>query len=359
RPKAGDQVIALDGTDASNTYDIFCYIDQNSPQILSPSQLPSNTALVLNITYYKQYKSSKKINYEANNDGKIDFLDLWNINGKGQYETQSYIYETVKKQTDLYEAGVYGLNLTNYLNSEIKIMDELAIYKVDRAAYFIKDGPFIVHSFGAKLAQLMQANSEAQQTVYKLFSTISKKVLPPNTKYMPVHVEQLEFSAICLFKDIYDKSSAMQVAVNGKLNMFDCEFQGTYILDNYTNGTNTNEQAAEEPESYINKLIIKHEKQLSSSPQPQYMITNMFNQVVINDFFPSSAYNTFYIVDDGTCRVCIFNLYFESKELQGRTQEVGRIPNSVLPADGKKLQESIPQDSADVFKYCASGMYYL
>ncbi|KAA6365704.1 MAG: hypothetical protein EZS28_038768 [Streblomastix strix] len=176
---------------------------------------------------------------------------------------------------------------------------------------------------------------------------------------MPIHVEQQEFSAMCLFKDMYDKSSAVQVTVSGKLSMFDCEFQGTYIPDNYTNSTNTNESAPEDVESHIDEVIIKHEKQIGSSSQPQYTITNMFNQFMINDFFPSSAYNTFYIVDDGTSRVCVFNLYFESKGLNGRTQEVGRIPESVLPADGKKPQESIPMNSADVYKYCASGMYYL
>ncbi|KAA6372366.1 MAG: hypothetical protein EZS28_032105, partial [Streblomastix strix] len=248
RPKQGDQVIVFVGTDASNTYNIFCYVDQGGPFIISSRWLPSNTALVLNITYYKNYESSKKINYDANNDGKIDIMYTWNQNGKGQFEAQSYVYETVKNQTNLIEAGVQGLNRTNYLNSEIKLVDELAIYKADIAAYFIKDGPFIIYSFGAKLAQL-GAKYEAQQTVYKLFSTISKKVLPPNTKYMPIHVEQQEFSAMCLFKDMYDKSSAVQVAVSGQLNTLDCEFQGTYILDNYTNSTNTNESASNEAAS--------------------------------------------------------------------------------------------------------------
>ncbi|KAA6386399.1 MAG: hypothetical protein EZS28_018073 [Streblomastix strix] len=74
RPKQGDQVIALVGTDAYNTYNILCYIDQGGPFIISSRWLPSNTALVLNITYYKNYESSKKINYDANNDGK---LTLW------------------------------------------------------------------------------------------------------------------------------------------------------------------------------------------------------------------------------------------------------------------------------------------
>ncbi|KAA6371336.1 MAG: hypothetical protein EZS28_033136, partial [Streblomastix strix] len=168
RPKAGDQVIALVGTDASNTHNIFCYIDQIGQ-------------------YFK-------INYDANNDGKIDIKDSWNVNGKGQLEAQSYVYETIKKQTDLIEAG-----------------------------------------------------------------------------------GQQKFSAISLFKDIQDKSSAVQVAVSGQLNMFDCKFQGTYIIDNYTNSTNTNESAPEDVESHISEFVI-------------------------NYFFPSSAYNTFYIVDDGTCR---------------------------------------------------------
>ncbi|KAA6385880.1 MAG: hypothetical protein EZS28_018590, partial [Streblomastix strix] len=403
RPKMGDQVIALVGTDVLKIQNIFCYIDHYGQHIISSRQLPSNAALVLNLIFYNQYESSKKINYDANNDGKIDILDRWNVNGRGQFEAQSYVYETVKRQTDLIEAGVQGLKRTNYLNSEIKLVDELAIYKANRAAYFINDVPFITYNFGAKLAQL-DANYEAQQTVYKLFSTISKKVQPPNTKYVPVHVEQQEFSAIYLFKDIYDKSLAVQVAVSGQQNMLDCEFQGTYILDNYTNASASMssstslaaEALPEEPESHIDEVIIKHEKQLGSSPQPQYTITNVHIQFTINDFFPLSAYNTFYIVDYDTCRVYVFNLYFESKGLNGRTQEEGHIPNSIFPADGQSLsfpaavygtqggrqnnfsvnyyivnsqfkmlyfqlsesQKSIPMDSADIFKYCASGMYY-
>ncbi|KAA6361041.1 MAG: hypothetical protein EZS28_043432, partial [Streblomastix strix] len=358
RPKMGDQVIALVGTDAPNTYGVFCYIDQGGPFIRSSRWLPSNTALVLNIIYYKNYESSKKTNYDANNDRKIDIMDTQNVNGKGQFEAQSYVYETVKKLTDLIEEGVQGLNRTNYLNSEIKLVDELAIYKADRAAYFIKDGPFIIFSFGAKLAQL-GANSDAHQTAYKLFSTINKKLLSPNTKYMPIHIEQQEFSAICLFKDIQEKSSAVQVAVSGQLNMLDCEFQGTYILDNSTNESASNEASNEEPDSFIDEVIIKHEKQIGSSPQQQYAITNVFNQFIVNKAFNlyTSAYNTFYFVVDGTCQVCVINLYFESKGMSGfRTEEVGRIPDALVPADGKKL---IPTDSADYYKYCASGMYQL
>ncbi|KAA6369556.1 MAG: hypothetical protein EZS28_034918 [Streblomastix strix] len=167
---------------------------------------------------------------------------------------------------------------------------------------------------------------------------------------------------MCLFKDMYDKSSAVQVAVSGQLNTLDCEFQGTYLLDNYTNESASNEASNEAAsDSFIDEVIIKHEKQVGSSPQPQYTITNVFNQFIINEVFKlyTPAYNTFYIVDDGTCRVCVFNLYFESKGLNGRTQEVGRISDFILPADGKKPQESIPTDSDDVYKYCASGMYYL
>ncbi|KAA6404457.1 MAG: hypothetical protein EZS28_000008 [Streblomastix strix] len=135
---------------------------------------------------------------------------------------------------------------------------------------------------------------------------------------MPIHVELQEFSAMCLFNDIYDKSSAVQVAVSGQLNTYDCEFQGTYILDNYANSSNPNESVSNEAtyDSVIDDVIIEHENQLGQSLQSQ-------------------LYNTYYIVDDGSCRVCVFNLYFESKGLQSRTQEVGLILDSVVPADGK------------------------
>ncbi|KAA6400658.1 MAG: hypothetical protein EZS28_003812 [Streblomastix strix] len=50
-------------------------------------------------------------------------------------------------------------------------------------------------------------------------------------------------------------------------------------------------------------------------------------------------------------KVCVINLNLEQKRLDGRTQEVGRIPDSILFVHGKKPQESIPQDSADAYKY--------
>ncbi|KAA6372452.1 MAG: hypothetical protein EZS28_032021 [Streblomastix strix] len=101
RPKAGDKVIALVGTDTTNKNSIFCYIDQNGPFIISTSQIPSKTALVINVTYFKKYESSKIINYDANNDGIINIMDTWHVNGKATFKTSSHVYETVKKQTDL------------------------------------------------------------------------------------------------------------------------------------------------------------------------------------------------------------------------------------------------------------------
>ncbi|KAA6372848.1 MAG: hypothetical protein EZS28_031626, partial [Streblomastix strix] len=346
RPKAGDKVIALVGTDTTNKNSIFCYIDQNGPFIISSSQIPSKTALLINVTYYKKYEQSKIINYDANNNGRVDIMDTWHVNSKGTFETQSHVYETVKKQTDLIATGLFGDNKVNYLNSDIKLMDELAIYKADRAAFFIKEGPFITFSFGAKFGQIiqLQSNSENQQTVHRLFSTISQKLLPPNTKYMPVRTEQQEYTAMCLFKDIYDKSLAVEVAVSGVLNKYDCEFQGTYILDNYKNPTSNEEPNAspldpKELDSHIDEVIIKHDKQLASSSQQIYTITNVFNQIQLISPFDQGghAYNTFYIVDDGTCKVCVFNLYFETKGQATSTQEIGRLPDSILPADGKSM----------------------
>ncbi|KAA6371725.1 MAG: hypothetical protein EZS28_032748 [Streblomastix strix] len=93
RPKQGDQVIALVGTDASNTHVIFCYIDQNGPYIISSRQLPLNATLELYSIYYIWYESSKKINFDANNVGKIDIMYSWNVNRKRQFETKLSIYE--------------------------------------------------------------------------------------------------------------------------------------------------------------------------------------------------------------------------------------------------------------------------
>ncbi|KAA6327125.1 MAG: hypothetical protein EZS28_053854, partial [Streblomastix strix] len=159
---------------------------------------------------------------------------------------------------------------------------------------------------------------------------------------MPVRTEIQEYTAMCLFKDIYDKSLAVEVAVSGVLNRYDCEFQGTYILDNYKNPTLYEEPNAspldpKEPDSHIDEVIIKHDGKLVSSPIPIYTITNVFNQIQLIAPFDQGgrAYNTYYIVDDGTCKVCVFNLYFETKGQATSTQEIGRIPDSILPADGK------------------------
>ncbi|KAA6360225.1 MAG: hypothetical protein EZS28_044248, partial [Streblomastix strix] len=271
-------------------------------------------------------------------------MDTWHVNSKGTFETSSHVYETVKKQTDLIGTGLFGDVQVNYLNSDIKLQDELAIYKADRAAFLIKEGPFITFSFGAKLGQVIQqANSENRQTVLRLFSIITQKLLPPNMKYMPVRTEQQEYAAMCLFKDIYDKSLAVEVAVSGILNKYDCEFQGTYILDNYKNPTSNEEPNAsptdpKEPDSHIEEVIIKHDGKLQQS-LPIFTITNVFNKIQLIAPFDQGghALNTYYIVDDGTCKVCVFNLYFETKGIESKTQEIGLLPDSVLPADGKSM----------------------
>ncbi|KAA6387196.1 MAG: hypothetical protein EZS28_017272 [Streblomastix strix] len=67
----------------------------------------------------------------------------------------SYI-QNCEKQTDLIVAGLIGDVKVNYLNSDIKLQDELAVYKAERAAFFTKEGPYITFSFGAKLGQILQ-----------------------------------------------------------------------------------------------------------------------------------------------------------------------------------------------------------
>ncbi|KAA6379720.1 MAG: hypothetical protein EZS28_024753 [Streblomastix strix] len=319
--------------------------NQNNEQKYT-SQIPSKTGLFINVTYSKKYEQSKITNYDANNDGIVNIMDIWHVNGKGTFETSSYVYETVKKQTDLIATGLFGDVKVNYLNRDIKLQDELAIYKADRAAFFIKEGSFITFSFSAKLVQIIQqqSSSENQQTVHRLFSTITQKLLPPNMKYMPVRTEQQEYAAMCLFKDIYDKSLAVEVAISGILNKYDCEFQRTYILDNYKNLTSNEEPNAlptdpKEPDSHIDEVIIKHDGKLASSSSQIYTITNVFNQIQLIAPFNQHGhvYNTYYIVDDGTCKVCVFNQYFETQRQATSTQEIGLLPDAVLPTDGKSM----------------------
>ncbi|KAA6363997.1 MAG: hypothetical protein EZS28_040476, partial [Streblomastix strix] len=91
RPKMGDQVIALVGTDAPNIYG--------------------------------------KVNYDANNDGKIDIMDTWNVNGKGQFEAQSYVklsykfYETIVRLGQAAEE--LGQNLVSKIWEKMKNFKQL------------------------------------------------------------------------------------------------------------------------------------------------------------------------------------------------------------------------------------------
>ncbi|KAA6403083.1 MAG: hypothetical protein EZS28_001394 [Streblomastix strix] len=152
---------------------------------------------------------------------------------------------------------------------------------------------------------------------------------------------------MCLFKDIYDKSLAVEAAVNKILNKYDCEIQGTYILDNYKNPTSKEELNAiptyplvpKEHDYHIDEVIIKYNTQFASSFEPTYTITNVFNYIqLFAPFYQGDhAYNTFYIVDDTTCRVYVFNLYFETKGQATIMQEIGRILDVILRLDGKNV----------------------
>ncbi|KAA6372657.1 MAG: hypothetical protein EZS28_031817 [Streblomastix strix] len=132
---------------------------------------------------------------------------------------------------------------------------------------------------------------------------------------MSFRTKQQEYTVMCLFKDIYDKSLAVEVAVSGVLNKYDCEFQRTYILDNYKNPTSNEEPNASPLDPNASPL---------NPQEPDSHIDE-----------GGHAYNIFYIVDDGSCKVCVFNLYFETKGQATSAQEIGRVPDAILPADGK------------------------
>ncbi|KAA6401011.1 MAG: hypothetical protein EZS28_003462 [Streblomastix strix] len=121
RTKAGDYEIALDGTQAPKTYIyIFCYINQNRPYIGSSRQLPSNTAHLLNIAYYKQYESSKKINCDANNKRKMDIMDTCNVNGNGQFEAQQ-----IQSQAFIMATTVLNLENSGLTSVQLHQMEDI------------------------------------------------------------------------------------------------------------------------------------------------------------------------------------------------------------------------------------------
>ncbi|KAA6381512.1 MAG: hypothetical protein EZS28_022962 [Streblomastix strix] len=134
-----------------------------------------------------------------------------------------------------------------------------------------------------------------------------------------------------------------------------------YLLDNYKNPI-SNEESNEESnlspsdpkqhDSHIDEVTIKHDQQLASSPIPIYIITNVFNQIQLIAPFVQGcqAYNSFYLVDDGSCKVCEFKLYFETKGQAKSTQEISQIPDVIFPADGKRIFSKLKKLSQVVGK---------
>ncbi|KAA6401635.1 MAG: hypothetical protein EZS28_002838 [Streblomastix strix] len=131
------------------------------------------------------FEALKQINYDSNNDGKVDIMDVWNGSGQGTHEAQSYEYDVMKKQSDLVDHHIEGTVLHNFLNNDIKLIDKFGIYKTDRAAYYIQDGPIVIFSFGAKLEDNIQ-------NIYIIFSTVDNKILPPYAKYHALHANKIK-----------------------------------------------------------------------------------------------------------------------------------------------------------------------
>ncbi|KAA6393655.1 MAG: hypothetical protein EZS28_010817 [Streblomastix strix] len=212
-----------------------------------------------------------QVNYDSNNDGKVDIKD-----------------------TDLADHHVIGTELQNLLNSDIKLQHKLGIFKPDRAAYYIQDGPLVIYSLGAKLGDNIG-------NVYKIFSTIDSKILPPYAKYHTMHPEQKEFKGYCKQIQQLDKSTSFQVNISGKLDKKDCEFSGIHVLDNYQNMNDANGNIEGQPEtasvvattdfvsalrsnlkSVLDEIIIRYQ---TLSPIPEIFVPVKNHQLV----FPATA----------------------------------------------------------------------
>ncbi|KAA6378553.1 MAG: hypothetical protein EZS28_025921 [Streblomastix strix] len=346
QPKDNVKIITVICNNFSNNINFFCYIDENGPYVYAEDdrEIAANTSIVISTTYYKQFEALKQINYDSNNDGQFDIMDVWNGSGQGTHATQSHVYDVVKKQSDLVDHHIEGTVLHNFLNNDIKLQDKLGIYKADRAAYYIQDGPIVTFSFGAKLGDNIG-------NIYKIFSTIDNKILPPYAKYHAMHPEQKEFKGYCQQIQQQDKSQGFQVIISGKLDKKDCEFSGTYVIDNYQNLNDANEENENQPESIIDDVIIKCDRKLETHSIYQYTITNEIGQLdIVQGFNLGSPHkiagdlatslrslNSFYIVDDGACKVCVFNLLLETKGFYEQYQPVSPIPDALVPTNNNQL----------------------
>ncbi|KAA6389488.1 MAG: hypothetical protein EZS28_014985 [Streblomastix strix] len=183
----GDRVTLNCFVAINSNIKLFCYIDENGPYVQAENELEidANTFIVISTTYYKQFEAFKQINYDLNNDGKVDIMDVWNGSGQSTHEAQSHVYDIVKKQSELVENHIDGTVLHNFLNNDIKLIDKLEIYKAGRAACYIQDGPVVTFSFGTKLG-------DNAGNVYKIFSTIDSKILPPYAKYHAIHPDKIK-----------------------------------------------------------------------------------------------------------------------------------------------------------------------
>ncbi|KAA6395139.1 MAG: hypothetical protein EZS28_009335 [Streblomastix strix] len=333
QPKDNIKIIAVIGNNFSNNINLFCYIDENGPYVYAEDdrEIAANTSIIISTTYYKQFEALKQINNDSNNDGKVDIMVILNGSGQGTHATQSHVYDVVKKQSDLVDHHIEGTVLHNFLNNDIKLQDKLGIYKADRTAQYIQDGPIVTFSFGARLGDNVG-------NVYKIFSTIDSKILPPYAKYHAMHPEQKEFKGYCQKIQQLDKLQGFQVIISGKLDKKDCEFSGIYVIDNYQNLNDANEQNENQQESIIDEVIIKCDRKLETHSIYQYTITNEIGQLeIVQGFNLGSPHNTFYIVDDGACNVRVFNLLPETKGFYEQYQPVSPIPDQLVPTNNNQL----------------------
>ncbi|KAA6384026.1 MAG: hypothetical protein EZS28_020449 [Streblomastix strix] len=356
QPKDNVKIITVICNNFSNNINLFCYIDENGPYVYAEDdrEIAANTSIVISTTLYKQFEALKQINYDSNNDGKVDIMDVWNGSGQGTHEAQSHVYDVVKKQSDLVDHHIEGTVLHNFLNNDIKLIDKLGIYKADRAAYYIQDGPIVTFSFGAKLGDNVG-------NVYNIFSTIDSKILPPYAKYHAIHPEQKEFKGYCQQIQQQDKQTSFQVIISGKLDKKDCEFSGTYVIDNYQNLIDANEINEGQPESIIDEVIIKCDRKLETHSIYQYTITNEIGQLnIVQGFNLGSPHNSFYIVDDGalfpaTVIITVGDSY-QTDTFVGYFIVNGSTKQYSFSDDRPVV---ISPQSSNVLYYCVSGLYYL
>ncbi|KAA6401507.1 MAG: hypothetical protein EZS28_002968 [Streblomastix strix] len=320
------------GHDCDRGYHLQCFIDDQGPYIStwSDDAIPQNVHIALSGTYYIDYELYKRATTDVNNDGQNDIMDDWHQNSQvAERQTESWVYDVVKQQTDQIASGgaqPASKTISNYLNNNTKLRSPYQQFTDDRAAYFVKEGPQCTFNFRTR--KITPAGN-----INVIFGTIDKQLKTPLDTWFPVHStisgQFVSFELNQENKVIFNSNSGLSV---------DIDFAGTYIIAPQTDNDNSNglPSAPEEPDSHIDKVIIDQDTILRGGIPPpisQYTIKNRFDDILLTVSYIDTidrVNNQFYEIFDGVNKYVVFNVHLSIYSFNEKFIQIGSLPTDLL-----------------------------